>query len=469
MRRSLGSLLVALVVAVGCAGESTPVAGNRAPASTATPTTSTAAPDIADHAELVDDAVGALDGGGWWDFADEFLGLPLSASATRHVVASDVLDVCEFLGDRPSGFDDLLDELNRVSERRAAAPGTRFEPLPYALVIDTALPRVCPDEAALADTLRPRLQLAPRDLLTSNVPDPRPGDLRIDAEADVLPSSYHAPPAPTTILDIPYGDDPEQQLDLHLPAEPGAPVVLFVHSGGWVAGDKSVVPDMVMRFVERGYAVASVGWRLAPRHTFPTPLEDIKHAVRWLKAYGEREGLVDGERIIAYGVSAGGHLAALLATTPGRFEPTDLAPAEAAHDSSIAGLVSAVGPTDLVTFYRQPHPWATEFTEALLGCSPCTDDVLAEASPANHLGPDLPPAYWAYGREDHVLVEPTTQGAAIAAAWVEQAGIYSSWYDLVDEQAHHLDQSTVNQRYLETFMDLIARPDRSPAGASSQP
>lgn len=287
-----------------------------------------------------------------------------------------------------------------------------------------------------------------------DVADPRPGDLRTDADADVLPPGYVAGTGVYAAADVAYGPDPAQVLDLYLPGATDAPVVLFLHSGGWVGGDEDALRPMVLRFVERGYAVASVSYRLAPDHIFPAQIHDVKLAIRWLKLFGETYGLIDGDRIVVYGISAGGHLAAFVAATPGRFEPSGLAPELATFDSSVVGIVSVVGPTDLVDFYRQPHPWALPITEAMVGCSPCADAQLAEASPITHLGPSLPPAYWAYGGLDDDFVHWSAQGVAIASAWGEQAGPGSSWLDVIDDQGHNIDHTTINQRAVEEFVDL---------------
>lgn len=291
--------------------------------------------------------------------------------------------------------------------------------------------------------------IVPGPLIVAN---PQAGDLRLDGLADVLPADYVAPDPATTILDIAYGDEPAQRLDLYLPDEANAPVVVFLHSGGWVAGDKAFVPPMVMRFVERGYAVASVGYRLAPEHTFPAPIHDVKLALRWLKAHGADSGSIDGDRIVLYGTSAGGHLASFVAATPRSYEPEVTDTRLAAFDSTVVGVVSAVGPVDLTTFYRHDNEWAEGFTEAFLGCAPCAVDQLEAASPISHLHPDLPPAYFAYGPEDG-LVPADNQGEAIAAAWSEATDAGSVWLDLVDGRGHNLDGNSINQRALEAFID----------------
>jgi len=305
----------------------------------------------------------------------------------------------------------------------------------------------------------PPVEVAPCVVL---VPDPRPGDLRVDDNADLLPADYSPPAASSVITDLHYGPDPAHRLDLYLPTEGSAPVMLFLHSGGWVGGTRASVPPMVLRFVERGYAVAAVDYRLAPEHAFPSAVEDAKRAVRWLKTADEVAAQVDGDRIVIYGTSAGGHLAAMVGAAPGTFEPTDLSPEMESVDSRVAGIVSVVGPTELQSFYTHPHAWAAGLTEALLGCSPCSEAELANASPTSHLREGLPPAYWAYGEQD-CLVDPQTQGAVIASEWAVNSPSGSSWFDLIEGCAHNVDPTTINQRWVERFVDLAASGSDIPA------
>lgn len=326
-----------------------------------------------------------------------------------------------------------------------AQNGARDTPTPS--VADPAV--AAPDFEPAADDAVP---LPPnRTEAFHRVADPRPGDLRVDDHADLLPADYR-PEDPTVRTGLAYGDHPAQLLDLHLPDAPDAPTVVFIHAGGWGPGGRDPVPPMVLRFVERGYAVASVEYRGAPEHRFPAAVEDTKRAIRWLKTAPEIAEAIDGDRIVLFGASSGGLLAALVAATPGRFEPGDLPVAMAGADSSVAGIVSAVGPTDLVAMFPDPHPWARGAIEAWLGCTGCSDERLVEASPVTYLDGDLPPAYWAYGGLDPI-VDATVQGATMAAAWGERVGADNSWFDLVDGQAHNLDHTTINQRALERFVD----------------
>ena len=121
--------------------------------------------------------------------------------------------------------------------------------------------------------------------------------------------------------DLAYASQSEaQRLDLYLPpnAEPPLPLLVFIHGGAWMAGDKrnDYAAGVVPLFVGEGYAVASINYRLSTEAVFPAQLLDVKAAIRWLRANAAAYG-IDPDRIAAAGESAGAHLAALLGTSAG--------------------------------------------------------------------------------------------------------------------------------------------------------
>ena len=133
-------------------------------------------------------------------------------------------------------------------------------------------------------------------------------------------------------------------LDLHLPAVPirrPAPVIVFLHGGGWSGGTRTTGPDFKRYFAQDGIAMASIEYRLTPGVTFPANVEDVRTAVRWLKANAAAHGL-DPERVCLWGTSAGGHLAAVAALAPrGTFEGTD----NLNQTSAVRCVLDAYGPT----------------------------------------------------------------------------------------------------------------------------
>ncbi|MBO5555684.1 MAG: alpha/beta hydrolase [Oscillospiraceae bacterium] len=113
---------------------------------------------------------------------------------------------------------------------------------------------------------------------------------------------------------IPYGPDPRwQALDVYRPRGAGdapLPVIVSVHGGAWVYGDKERYQYYCMELARRGFAVVNFSYRLAPESKFPAPLEDTNTVFHWVLAHGKDYGL-DTERIFAVGDSAGAHILGL--------------------------------------------------------------------------------------------------------------------------------------------------------------
>ena len=139
-------------------------------------------------------------------------------------------------------------------------------------------------------------------------------------------------------------DGTDLLLDLYLPAQPirrPIPVILFLHGGGWSGGTRTTGPDFRRYFARDGFAMASMEYRLTPAVTFPANVEDVRTAVRWLKANAAAHGL-DPDRICLWGTSAGGHLAAVAGLAPrGMFEGRD----NPSYTSTVRCVLDAYGPT----------------------------------------------------------------------------------------------------------------------------
>ena len=114
------------------------------------------------------------------------------------------------------------------------------------------------------------------------------------------------------------GQTQDLQLELMVPsgAASPAPVVIWVHGGGWSTGSRLPIPSRVSALCSRGYAVASVDYRLSNVARWPAQIQDCRGAVRWLRAHAAEYDL-DPNRFAAWGESAGGHLAVMLGTAGG--------------------------------------------------------------------------------------------------------------------------------------------------------
>ena len=122
-----------------------------------------------------------------------------------------------------------------------------------------------------------------------------------------------------------YGGDKLQALDYWAGSSRDAPLVVFVHGGGWKRGDKQMMDDSakLSDWQGKGYAVASVNYRLVPQNTVEDEAADVAHAVAYLKNHAQTLGF-DPSRIVLIGHSAGAHLVALVGTDPGWFRAAGL-------------------------------------------------------------------------------------------------------------------------------------------------
>lgn len=220
-------------------------------------------------------------------------------------------------------------------------------------------------------------------------------------------------------------DDTEMQLDLYLPAVGDeAPLVVWVHGGGWMMGNRWPCPLAFL--ADQGYAVASISYRFAQQATFPAQLHDCKAAIRFLRANAADLGY-NADRIGVIGASAGGHLAALLGTT-GNDPDTEGDLGEFVGTSSaVQAVYDLFGPTDLADL-DEDIPDGEENTLAafspitlLLGADPDDrPDLAAAADPAHYADADDPPFLIVHGTKDPLV--PLRQSEYLSEK-LEEAGV----------------------------------------------
>jgi acetyl esterase/lipase len=210
-------------------------------------------------------------------------------------------------------------------------------------------------------------------------------------------------------------------LDLYQPPARGSglPLLVFVHGGGWNGGDTrhaasfADFPRELATLAARGYVVASVGYRLSGEARFPAAVQDIKAAIRWLRAHAADLG-IDPTRVAVWGDGAGGQLAALVGVTCGvtPFEPDARDNGEMPSDcvqavidmggaSDLQGLEAAAPDTDgkaEAGFQPPPSSDAGDF----LGCEParCPPMVAKLASPMTYISATSPPFLILHGGAD---------------------------------------------------------------------
>lgn len=237
------------------------------------------------------------------------------------------------------------------------------------------------------------------------------------ALAGLAPASTPA----SVVRDVPYGVFAEQRLDVHLPRPTPRqrlrpsfalrPAVVVVHGGAWAHGDKRKIAPAAVALARAGFVAFNVNYALAAPGLpgFPQQLRDLRRAVRWIRLNAARYR-IDPRRIGALGTSAGGHLAALLATaTRGPLTAGD----------RVAALVTWSAPFDLPAL----HPrWQGGIVDVFLGCRVGTCPARrTAASPRTHVSSDDPPALLVNARREFVpLTQPLGMADALAAGGVPQ-------------------------------------------------
>lgn len=128
-------------------------------------------------------------------------------------------------------------------------------------------------------------------------------------------AAQHA--VPGTAVELAYGADPAQKLDLaRTVLSRQVPLIVFVHGGGWAIGDKTQATGAkAVHFNQRGWAFASVNYRLVPAATVEQQAADVARALAFLRTHAIERG-IDSGRIVLIGHSSGAHLAALVASDP---------------------------------------------------------------------------------------------------------------------------------------------------------
>jgi acetyl esterase/lipase len=213
------------------------------------------------------------------------------------------------------------------------------------------------------------------------------------------------PQSVAVTADIPYArvGDTELAFDLYMPKDvANPPLLVWVHGGGWSRGARA--PVSTLAFVEDGYAMASVSYRLSGAAPFPAQVHDIKGAIRFLRAQAAAYGY-DARRIAIIGVSAGAHLAALVALTNGDAALEGDTGGHLDQSSNADAVVSYFGASNLTSILDQSTPFGLNIRvpglAALFGGPPEEKSELARlASPVFHVDAADPPLLLLHGDQD---------------------------------------------------------------------
>jgi len=260
------------------------------------------------------------------------------------------------------------------------------------------------------------------------------------------PGARAAPPGVEVLRDLVYGTGGgrDLRLDLYLPEEAPRPMplIVWVHGGGWRGGSKGRTRAAGM--TARGYAVASVEYRLSGEAVFPAQIHDVKAAVRWLRANAEEYGL-DPRKFGAWGSSAGGHLVALLGTSGG-VGALEGEGGSADRSSRVQAVCDFFGPADLTRLgggARDP------VARLLGGTRDEKPDLARLASPVTHVSEDDPPFLLVHGDRDPLV--PVAQSRLLHQMLV-RAKVPSRLHE-VEGAGHGWRRNPTVDRLVEDFFD----------------
>jgi acetyl esterase/lipase len=207
--------------------------------------------------------------------------------------------------------------------------------------------------------------------------------------------------------DIAYGDHGRRnRLDVwrrkDLDHDARAPVLLQVHGGAWMMGQKEGQGEPLMaHLVQRGWVCVAPNYRLSPRSTWPDHIVDVKKALAWVKENIAEHG-GDPEFVVITGGSAGGHLCSLAALTPGLAE---FQPGFERADTSVAACVAFYGVYDFTNRHGTSREDMQPFLEKRVFKSLVADDRARweQASTISHVGPHAPPFFVLHGTNDSLV------------------------------------------------------------------
>jgi acetyl esterase/lipase len=245
---------------------------------------------------------------------------------------------------------------------------------------------------------------------------------------ELIDKSPEIPQGIRVFKDIEYKniDGKSLQLDMYIPEniKKPAPLLVFIHGGGWKGGKRSDYLVYLVPFAQKGFITATVSYRLLKEAPYPACVEDVKDAIAWFFRNGNNFGY-DPDRIALVGGSAGAHLALLSAygwEKPQKTTADTVAIGTIKH--KIKAVVDIYGPVDLTTEYARNHPLVTNF---IAHSYPEAPGLYREASPISYLDQNDPPTMILHGTSDDLV--PVSQSDTLKAM-LDRMGVPCVYYRL---------------------------------------
>jgi len=248
-------------------------------------------------------------------------------------------------------------------------------------------------------------------------------------------------------LEVPYaGASQAQKLDIYLPEEGDGPfpVLLHLHGGAFAIGDKRDIHLLpLLQGLQRGYAIVSANYRLSGEAVFPAGLQDIKAAIRWLRA-NQQAYKLDGNRIATWGGSAGGYYAAMICLTANVAELEDLSLGNPEIPCHVQAAVDWFGPTDFLRMDEQlaesglglPDHSEADSPESRYMGARLTEipEQVRRANPLTYVHADMAPILIQHGRLDPMV--PVQQSMILVQKLEELVGHERFEFDILENAGH---------------------------------
>lgn len=277
----------------------------------------------------------------------------------------------------------------------------------------------------------------------------------------------------TEFKDVVYAQKSSaQKLDIYLPADGTGsyPVIIAVHGGAFLSGDKTKELDFLSAALASGYAVVSINYRLSSEAKFPAAINDVKAAIRFIRANATTYH-INADKFALWGGSAGGNLVSLAGTTGGTDDLYDLSLGNEKVSDDVLAVVDWFGP---IYFSTMDAEFAALNSSGVMGATNSSaspesaylgetigsaeaEPLVQQASPQTYITSDDPSFFIQHGSMDRNI--PITQSVNFAKMLTEKLGTSKVTFETIEGAGHGTSEfrSTENIAKIIAWLDTILK------------
>lgn len=286
-------------------------------------------------------------------------------------------------------------------------------------------------------------------------------------------SSVEEAATETEFMDVVYAQKSSaQKLDIYLPTEGTGsyPVIIAVHGGAFLSGDKTKELDFLSAALASGYAVVSINYRLSSEAKFPAAINDVKAAIRFIRANATTYD-INPDKFALWGGSAGGNLVSLAGTTGGTNDLYDLSLGNETVSDDVLAVVDWFGP---IYFSTMDAEFAALNSSGVMGAtnsasspesaylgetigSAEAEPLVQQASPQTYITSDDPSFFIQHGSVDRNI--PITQSINFAKMLTETLGASKVTFETIEGAGHGTSEfrSAENIAKIMAWLDIILK------------